>query len=185
MTSYSIRPAQEQYYPAIYRLLESAFPSEAEAHLVQALRANPRVWDPGISLIALGEDQQIVGYILISRCWVGPWPSYALAPLSVHPDWQGRGVGTALVQAAISQAQQEAQAGNAPTSLIVLGEPGYYSRFGFTPAAQAGIRAYIQGLEPAQLAQHLQVLNLTPDYQPTAGEVIWPSEYGLDQGDDL
>lgn len=188
MTSYTVRPENPADRPAIDALLRHAFPSGYEAQLVTDLRSNPATWEPGISLVAHPSADQstgLVGYVLVSRCWVGSWPALALAPLAVHSEHRGRGVGTALVTQALELAGKLAQESNAPTSIIVLGDPAYYCRFGFTPAAHSGVRAYIDGMAPAELAQNLQALNLTPDYPPLAGEVTWPAEYGLDQGDDL
>lgn len=188
MTSYTVRPENPADLPAIDALLQQVFPAGYEAQLVTDLRGNPAAWEPGISLVAhadTADSPELAGYVLVSRCWVGSWPALALAPLAVHPDHRGRGVGTTLVRQAVELAGKLAQETNAPTSVIVLGDPAYYSRFGFTPAAYSGVRAYIDGMTPAELAQNLQALNLTPDYPPLAGEVTWPAEYGLDQGDDL
>lgn len=188
MTSYTVRPESTADIQAIDSLLRQTFPSGDQAQVVTDLRNNSVAWEPGISLVAHSDTQdspELSGYVLVSRCWVGSWPALTLAPLAVHPDHRGRGVGTALVRQALELAGKLAQETNAPTSVIVLGDPAYYSRFGFTPAAHSGVRAYIDGMTPAELAQNLQALNLTPDYPPLAGEVTWPAEYGLDQGDDL
>ncbi|WP_237188614.1 GNAT family N-acetyltransferase [Rothia nasimurium] len=186
MTTPTISPETPADRADIQNLLLATFETSYEADLVEALRANPNAWEPGISLTARDSATgALTGYILISRCWVGSWPAYALAPLAVHPDYQGRGVGTALAREALTRARASAQESNAPTILLVLGEPAYYSRFGFEPAARHGIRAIIDGIEPTALAEALQLINLTPDYPPITGEVTWTAEYGLDQGDDL
>ncbi|WHS49951.1 hypothetical protein QM007_08510 [Rothia sp. SD9660Na] len=58
-----------------------------------------------------------------------------------------------------------------------------------TPADTAEIRdlllAAFETSHEADLVDALQLINLTPDYPPVSGEVTWPAEYGLDQGDDL
>lgn len=188
MTSYTVRPESTADIQAIDSLLRQTFPSGDQAQVVTDLRNNSVAWEPGISLVAHSDTQdrpELAGYVLISRCWVGSWPALALAPLAVHPDHRGRGVGTALVRQALDQAGKLAQETNAPTSVIALGEPTYYSRFGFTPAAHSGVRAYIDGMAPGDVAQNLQTLNLTPHYLPLAGEVTWPLEHSLHQGDDL
>lgn len=186
MHTHALSPETPADTAEIRDLLLAAFETSYEADLVDALRNNPNAWEPGISLTARDATTgALVGYLLISRCWVGSWPAYALAPLAVHPDHQGRGVGTALTLEALARARASAQISNAPTSLLVLGEPTYYSRFDFLPAARHGVRASIDGIEPATLAEALQLINLTPDFPPISGEVTWPAEYGLDQGDDL
>ncbi|MDO4821811.1 MAG: N-acetyltransferase [Rothia sp. (in: high G+C Gram-positive bacteria)] len=186
MRTHTISPETPADTAEIRDVLLAAFDTSYEADLVEALRGNPNAWEPGISLTARDVTTgALVGYVLISRCWVGSWPAYALAPLAVHPDYQGRGVGTALTLEALARARASAQISNAPTSLLVLGEPTYYSCFDFVPAARHGVRAIIDGIDPAALAEALQLINLTPDFPPISGEVTWPAEYGLDQGDDL
>jgi putative acetyltransferase len=57
---------------------------------------------------------------------------YGLGPISVLPAWQGRGVGAALMRAALEALREMGAAG-----CVVLGEPAYYGRFGFK--AEAGL----------------------------------------------
>ena len=67
----------------------------------------------------------MVGHVLLSRLR-SPAGALALAPVSVRPDRQGEGIGSALIRAALEQA---AAAGC--QAVFVLGEPEYYGRFGF------------------------------------------------------
>jgi putative acetyltransferase len=110
----------------------------AEAELVAALRAAGAL---SLSLVAEAPDRTLVGHIAFSPVTVGG-PSegsgagrlLGLAPLAVLPAWQGRGVGTALVEAGLARARA------AGAELVfVLGEPAYYRRFGFRPAGERSI----------------------------------------------
>jgi hypothetical protein len=53
-----------------------------------------------------------------------------LAPVAVHPEWQKRGHGSNLIR------QTLAQADISGSPVFVLGDPGYYRRFGFYPVRQ-------------------------------------------------
>ena len=64
----------------------------------------------------------------------GPSTLMALAPMSVVPDWQRRGVGSALVRAGLAACRA---AGH--TVVIVVGHPAYYPRFGFVGALPLGL----------------------------------------------
>src|SRR5690606_25411193 len=68
----------------------------------------------------------IVGHLALSPV-TAPFPALALAPLAVAPSQQRRGIGSALVAAA--------QALRPDATIIVLGDPAYYGRFGFRPVA--------------------------------------------------
>jgi putative acetyltransferase len=69
---------------------------------------------------------EVIGHVLCTRGHVGATPVLGLGPLSVRPDWQRRGVGSALVHAILGAAD----ALDEPL-VALLGDPGYYGRFGF------------------------------------------------------
>jgi putative acetyltransferase len=61
-------------------------------------------WLPALSLVAVGPDGTIIGHVLATRGRVDTIPALGLAPLSVHPDRQRQGVGTALMHAILDAA---------------------------------------------------------------------------------
>lgn len=100
-----------------------------EADLVDQLVADG---DAVVSIVA--EDNGIVGHVLLSRMNVvadeRALDALGLAPVAVVPDRQREGIGSALVEAAVREAK------SAGTQILfLLGEPGFYGRFGFTAAA--------------------------------------------------
>ena len=120
--------------PAIAAVVTEAFGQAAEAELVEALRAAGAL---SISLVAVTDDGGLVGHVAFSPVTVegaGGDRLLGLAPLAVAGDWQGRGVGGALVEAGLARARALGGA-----LAVVLGEPAYYRRFGFRPAADWGI----------------------------------------------
>ncbi len=117
----AIRPARSGDATAIGDILRAAFDTDAEARLVNALHDDR---DAVIALVA-EETGQVVGMVLLSTL-EAPAGALALAPVAVHPDCQGTGIGAALVRAAIAAARDR---GN--SAIFLLGAPGYYERFGF------------------------------------------------------
>jgi putative acetyltransferase len=113
---------------AVFDVVASAFAQPAEAQLVRELE---RAGDAVISLVA-EEDGRVVGHILLSKMGA-PFPALALAPLSVIPEKQGKGFGSALMKSAIERARRGAW-----DAIFVLGNPAYYGRFGFDVTAAAG-----------------------------------------------
>ncbi|MDJ0665172.1 MAG: N-acetyltransferase [Acidimicrobiia bacterium] len=116
---------------AIYRLNTAAFDGRTEeADLVDALRSSG---DLLLSLVAV-RDAEPVGHIAFSRLIVdaadGPVGGVALAPVSVHPGCQSEGVGSVLIRAGL-----EKLAARSEQVVLVVGNPTYYSRFGFSTAA--------------------------------------------------
>jgi predicted N-acetyltransferase YhbS len=122
--------------PALRALLTEAFDGPGEAALVDALRADPDAWLPGMSVVAEEADGTVIGHALLTRCHIGEAPALALAPCAVRTDRQREGVGGSVVRAALGAARSAGE-----SAVVVLGHPSYYPRFGFTPCAEAGITA--------------------------------------------
>ncbi|MFJ1705219.1 GNAT family N-acetyltransferase [Kitasatospora sp. NPDC088346] len=116
--------------PATRRVHMAAFPGPEEADLVDALRRDG-AWVPDLSVVAVDERDLIVGHVLLTRLRVGDGQGLSLAPVAVAPEWQRKGVGTALVRAALEAATTAGE-----RLVVVLGDPGYYGRFGFEPASR-------------------------------------------------
>ena len=125
----TISKERPQDIEAISRLTEAAFRNEeysshTEHFIVNALR---RTGQLSISLMA-AEHDEILGHVAISPVSIssGVTGWYGLGPISVRPDRQGKGIGSALMWAALQQLRQQGAAG-----CVVLGDPAYYGRFGF------------------------------------------------------
>lgn len=129
--SVEVRPEAPGDAEAIYGLNTVAFDGRTEeADLVDALRSSD---DLLLSLVAI-RDEKLVGHIAFSRLIVdsagGPVGGVALAPVSVHPGCQSEGVGSLLIRAGLAElAARDEQV------VLVVGNPSYYSRFGFSTAA--------------------------------------------------
>jgi putative acetyltransferase len=127
MTAVSVRPAETKDRQAIRTLEERAFGGPTEADLVERLVSDGTVV---LELVA-AIDERIVGHVLFSRLTIesdaGPFPAVALAPLAVDPDFQGSGVGTALVEDGHRRLEKAGE-----TLSVVLGDPEYYNRFGYS-----------------------------------------------------
>lgn len=135
----------------------------AEVQLLEALRRDP-AWMPGLSLVAVHE-RMVVGHVLGSRLLVGGSPAVALAPVSVLPERQGEGIGTALVERLLSEARSVGE-----TLVVVLGDPAYYSRFGFRSAADLGVIGPYTG-------EAFQALPLAAD--APVGSAVYPPPFAV------
>ncbi|HEY1733500.1 MAG TPA: N-acetyltransferase [Acidimicrobiales bacterium] len=159
---------------SIYAVTAAAFarPAEAvpaEAPLVGALRACP-AWIPALSLVALDPgDSAVTGHVVCTRGTVSGYPVLALGPLSVRPDWQRRGVGTALVHAVVGAADALGE----PLA-VLLGSTGYYPRFGFRLASDYGITPRYPQWVPG-----FQVRTLTAYDPAVRGEFAYPEPFDL------
>jgi putative acetyltransferase len=82
------------------------------------------------------DDGEVVGHVVCTRGHVAGRPALGLGPVSVLPDRQGTGVGSALMRAVLAAAEARGEA-----LVALVGDPGYYRRFGFRPAADLGVLA--------------------------------------------
>lgn len=103
-----------------------------EATLISWLR-DDAAWIPELSLVAV-DDDEIIGHVLATRAHVDSSPALGLGPVSVGPARQRSGVGTALMYAVLGAADARGE-----TVVGLLGEPAYYSRFGFVPASATAV----------------------------------------------
>jgi len=163
------RPEQPSDIDAIQAVNQAAFPTEAEARLVDALRDSGRLI---ISLVA-EETGKIVGHIGFSPVTLSTAPDntsgIGLAPLAVLPDRQRRGIGSQLVKAGLEACKQAGF-----TYVIVLGDPGYYGQFGFSRASSYGL-GNEYGVE-----DEFMVLALQPGRIPVAqGTIRYAPEFAL------
>lgn len=122
MTDNLPRQAERADHAAIHALLEQAFENPAEAELVDALR---RDGDMVLELVS-ETDGRIVGHIAYSTLRAPVW-ALALAPLSVAPPYQRRGIGAKLLRESLKRLQAKGW-----EAVFVLGDPDYYRRFGFS-----------------------------------------------------
>ncbi len=134
MARFAIRPEAPRDQRAIFEINARAFPSDAEARLVDALRAAGAAT---ISLVAEC-DGRVVGHILFSPVRVegegGAFDALGLAPVAVDPAFQRDGIGGAMVRAGL-----EACRARGDTIVFVLGHAEYYPRFGFERATPRGL----------------------------------------------
>jgi putative acetyltransferase len=140
MSMMSIRAATPRDRDAIRLVEEGAFGQNAEAGLVDALIADG---DAIVELVA-EEDGQVVGHILFSRLFVQKggkeFPAVALAPLAVDQSFHGSGIGGALIREAHIRLKAAGE-----RLAIVLGDPAYYGRFGYSHERAAGFESAYQG----------------------------------------
>jgi predicted N-acetyltransferase YhbS/ubiquinone/menaquinone biosynthesis C-methylase UbiE len=169
MTPWTTRPETADDIPAIRDILLAAFPTAAEADIVDALRADPRAWIDGLSMITITPDGTPVGHALLTRCHVDGAPALALAPCAVLPSVQRTGAGSAAIRAALDAARAMGE-----NLVLVLGHADYYPRFGFAPASRFGIRAPFEVPDEAMMAMALEDTRLVP-----TGTIQYPAAFGV------
>jgi putative acetyltransferase len=130
----NIRPERIEDIDAIRTLTETAFKTAPHAdgteHLIiDRLRAAGALT---LSLVAEA-DGAIVGHVAFSPVAVsdGSEGWYGLGPISVDPARQGEGIGGKLIRDGLERLKALGA-----TGCVLLGDPAYYSRFGFAPDAK-------------------------------------------------
>ncbi|MDO5411714.1 MAG: N-acetyltransferase [Lachnospiraceae bacterium] len=167
-----IRQETPEDYNAVYELIKEAFLTTEytdgnEHNLVTALRKGT-AFIPELSLVAV-INGEIVGHIMFTRVNVGKDEILALAPLSVKPQYQKQGVGTALIREGHKIAKQLGYA-----YVLVLGSETYYPRAGYVPAKQFGIEV------PKEFpSENFMAIQLQEKANPISGAVRYAKEFGI------
>ncbi len=128
---------------SIDSLLRRCFETSAEAELVQQLREDGLLT---LGVVATDDEGQVLGYAAFSPVtlngednqWVG------LAPLAVDADFRGQELGKKLIYEGLDTLNEFGYA-----AVVVLGDPAYYERYGFEPAARHQLRCRTLGAEAA------------------------------------
>ncbi len=146
---------------AIYGVIAEAFGQTDEAALVNALRTSG---DSKFALVA-EDNGAIVGHVLFSQLQA-PTACLALAPVSVLPARQSQGVGSMLITEGLARATAAGW-----QAIFLLGDPGYYQRFGFrVAAADKFVTSYPKS--------HFMALELVPGaLDRLSGEVVYPPPF--------
>ena len=125
----TIRQATPKDFDAIYSLVKTAFQTAkvsdgGEQDFVLKLRKGRYI--PELELVA-EEDGVLIGHIMLTGASIrengGCFGTLLLAPLSVALEWRAKSIGAALIREALAKAA------------ALIGDPGYYGRFGFHSAA--------------------------------------------------
>jgi putative acetyltransferase len=144
-------------HAAVARIVTAAFRQDAEAKIVDAIRGTS---SEVLSLIA-EEDGVLAAHALFSAVRLDdPRRACALGPVAVDPPRQSKRIGDALIRAGIAELRLDGW-----QLLFVLGNPKYYSRFGFVPAAPHGWRFGSRELDRA-----FQVIVLDGSEMGSGGE---------------
>lgn len=123
-----IRKLTEENYPKVQALLQTAFPnSKYEERLVDKFHKNHT---PVHEWVCIHRNMYIA-YIAFSNAFNGDDVcGLHLAPIAVNPEYQNQGVGTELIQFALRQKEIKEK------TIFVLGDPKFYTRFGFERCEQ-------------------------------------------------
>ena len=170
-----LRQENENDYKSVFELIEKAFEKEEysdhkEQFLVERLRKS-EAFIPELSIVAEVENK-IVGHILFTKLEIKnesqSFQSLALAPVSVLPEFQGKGIGSKLILYGHETAKKLGY-----KSVILLGHQDYYPRFGYELCEKYNIKM------PFDVpAENCMIIPLTENgLSGVSGNVIYPSTF--------
>ncbi|AWK04989.1 GNAT family N-acetyltransferase [Flavobacterium crocinum] len=170
-----LRQENKNDFESVFHLIEKAFEKEEysdhkEQFLVERLRKS-EAFIPELSIVAESEGK-IVGHILFTKLKVvndaDSFESLALAPVSVLPEFQGKGIGAKLILYGHEIAKELGC-----KSVILLGHQDYYPRFGYELCEKYNIKM------PFDVpAENCMAIALTENgLKGISGEVVYPKEF--------
>ena len=155
----------------VHRRAFGACEGPAVAQLVSALRLEPG-YRAGLSLVAESAGD-VIGHVMVGSAILRDLTDVSIAnlsPLGVTPAWQGRGIGSALVEEVVARAHALAE------PLIVLeGDPAFYARLGFEWSVPQGIHITLPSWARPECAQ---VILLAEAGTRLHGQVVYPPPFG-------
>ncbi len=137
-----IRRETPEEFSRIYDLVKVAFQTAKvsngkEQDFVNQLRSSGN-YIPELALVA-EEDDKLIGHIMLTKTYIvnrsNKFETLLLAPLSVALEYRNKGVGSGLIREDFKLAAEMGY-----TSVLLVGDPAYYHRFGFKSAVDFGIR---------------------------------------------
>ena len=141
MNDFLVRIEADSDREGVEELLLEAFPSPSEAELVRQLREDG---DVVFSLVAV-EGGEVIGQALFSKL-LAPSGAFALGPVADTESTRRQGIAATLIEDGLKRARDDGW-----TAVVVLGDPPYYQRFGFSQKTVEGMSCryagpYLMGL---------------------------------------
>jgi len=170
-----LRQEKQTDHKAVFDLIEKAFANEAisdhnEQFLVERLRKT-EAFVPELSIVAEIENT-IVGHILLTKLKIknlqNEYDSLALAPVSVLPSFQNKGIGGMLIKRAHIIAKELGY-----QSIALLGHANYYPRFGYHQAANFGIEFPFKA--PTENCMIIELIENS--LEGVSGKIAYPKEF--------
>lgn len=137
-----IRREKPEEFSQIYDLVKVAFQTAKvsngkEQDFVNQLRSSSN-YIPELALVA-EDNGKLIGHIMLTKTCIvdngNKFETLLLAPVSVALEYRSRGAGSGLIREGFRLATEMGY-----TSVLVVGDPAYYHRFGFESAVNFGIR---------------------------------------------
>jgi predicted N-acetyltransferase YhbS len=131
--SWEIRPERPDDAEALEALVAQVFGPGRFAKSAYRLREGVEP-EHALSFIAV-ENGELRGSVRFWPIYVGAEPALLLGPLAVQSDQRGRGIGIALMQRGIEEAKRLGH-----RAIVLVGDPPYYARVGFTPLSRGSVK---------------------------------------------
>ncbi len=168
----TIRSEKPEDFQGIERVNDLSFKRKAEGKLVDEIRKLPE-FVSALSIVA-EQDEQIVGHLLFLPVVIKQkdktHSTLTLAPMSVLPDYQKKSVGKLMIIYGLQKAKELGY-----KSVVVLGHPSYYPKFGFEKASKWKIKSPFPAPDEVFMALELEKGSL----DSIQGNVIYPPVFDL------
>ncbi|WP_370619242.1 GNAT family N-acetyltransferase [Mumia sp. Pv 4-285] len=167
-----IRPEADHDTGPVAEVVLAAFGADEKVvvDLVEALRASS-AYRGDLALVAVDRGE-VVGHVMVTRGWIDAPDRLVevgvLSPLSVRPDHQGAGLGTALLERAVTEARRVRW-----PLVVVEGSPRYYGARGFERADLLGLQRPSARIP----APAFQVARLPAYDESISGTVVYPDPF--------